>query len=222
MYLIILSVFILFLLFPNEVFLYSETILGKMIAVLIIIYCTYVNVIYGLFVCILVIWFYQSDMLNKFHSNYNEYFTTLPPLTPQVVYVPNQPDVDVQPILTTNALPLDKVYPEEISPVKKESEKIFRNENCSENLELMYKNNKIIHKEYISQVFPKISFLDDIPCNPCDDTCRFRLGKLNKEIELIPKDTRGNNTSIWEWAQSWFVEKNEPHEGVGYVSSYLS
>jgi hypothetical protein len=221
MYLIILSISILFLLFPNEIFLYSETILGKMMAVLIIIYCTYENVIYGLFMCIIVIWFYQSDMLDRFHYRYNEYFTTLPPLNPQVVYVPNKPEIDIQSLSITDNLSLDKVYPNEISPVKKESEKIFRNQHCSKELDVMYKTSKIIHKEDISQLFPEISFLDDIQCNPCDDTCRFRLGKINQEIELMPKDTKQNDNSIWEWAQSWFIDKNEPYVGVGYVASYL-
>jgi len=221
MFLIILSISILSLLFPNEILLYSETILGKMMAVLIIIYCTYENIIYGLFMCILIIWFYQSDMLDRFHYRYNEYFTTLAPLTPQVVYVPNKPEIDIQSISTTDNLSLDKVYPNQIPPVKKESEKIFRDQYCSEELDIMYKTSKIIHKENIAQVFPEISFLDDIQCNPCDDTCRFRLGKINQEIELIPKDTKHNDNFIWEWAQSWFIDKNEPYVGVGYVASYL-
>jgi len=223
MLLIIISIFLLFLLFPREMFLYSDTILGKIIAIVVILYCTYENVIYGLFACVVIIWFYQSDILDKFKYRYNEYFTNLVPLTPQLVYSVNNPEKDIHSIPTLDALSLEKVYSPELLPIKKESEQVFRNQYCSKELDLMYKNNKIIHKENIAQLFPEISFLDDIPCNPCDSTCKFKENKINKETELIPKQARGNEDDIWQWANSWFIQKNEPYEGVGSsIASYLS
>ena len=204
-------------------FLYSDTILGKIFAVLMIIYCTFENVIYGLFACVIIIWFYQSDLLHKFKHNYNEYFTNLVPLNPQLVYSVNHPEKDIQSIPTLDALSLDKVYSPELLPIKKESEQVFRNQHCSKELDIMYKNNKIIHKENIKQLFPELSFLDDIPCNPCDSTCRFKDSKMDKETELISKQTRGNEDSILQWTNTWFIQKNEPYEGVGSsIASYLS
>lgn len=211
MLLIVISIFLLFTLYPKETFLYSDTILGKMMAVFIIIYCTNENIIYGLFACILTIWFYQSDMLDTYKSRYTEHFS------PQAIYSPTEPDKNIQAIPILDPLPLDKVYPTELSPLKTESETIFRNQNCSEDLDVMYKNTKILRKENIQQLFPDISFQNDKVCNPCDSACRFR-----NEKELMSKSTKGNEDSIWEWATSWAIEKTEPYQGIGCVASYFS
>jgi hypothetical protein len=215
MLLIVLSLFLFFILFPNELFLYSDTILGKLMAVIIIIYCTYENIIYGIFACIVIIWFYQSDMLAQFNNRYSEYFS------PQVVYLPDKPNKDLQHLPALEELPLEKVYLQELPPLKKESEKVFRNQHCSEELNVMYNNSKIIHKENVKHFFPEISFLDEIPCNPCNKSCRFRLDKVTKECELTPKSARGNDTNIWEWATSWLPIKLEPYQGIGHVASFL-
>jgi hypothetical protein len=204
-------------------FLYSDTILGKIFAVLIIIYCTFENVIYGLFACVIIIWFYQSDLLHRFKYKYNEHFTNLVPLNPQLVYSVNNPEKDIQSISTLDALSLDKVYSPELLPIKTESEQVFRHQYCSKELDIMYKTNKVIHKENIKQLFPELSFLEDIPCNPCDSTCRFKDNKMDKETELIPKQSRGNEESILQWANTWFIQKNEPYAGVrSSIASYLS
>ena len=215
MFLIAISIFLLFTLFPKETFLYSDTILGKMMAILIIIYTTYENVIYGLFMCIFIIWFYQSDMLDRYKYRLDENFTSIP----QAVYSTKETDKDIQSIPTLDPLSLDKVYPTELSPLKTESEMIFRNQFCSEELDLMYKNTKILRKENIQSLFPEISFTNNEVCNPCDSTCRFR--KINKETELMSKSARGNDEGIWEWATSWFIGKTEPYQGIGYVASYF-
>lgn len=193
-------------------------------AIIIIIYSTYENVIYGLFTCIIVVWFYQSDMLDRFNYRYSEYFTNLPNLSPQAVYIPKntKKEIDIQSIPTLDALSLDKVYPDDLPPIKKESEEVFRSQNCSKELELVYKDTKIIHKDNVSQIFPEVTFIQEYMCNPCDPTCRFRIKKIDKEYELMPKYSKGNNDSILEWAKSWFIEKTEPFQGVGSsVASFL-
>jgi len=215
MLLIAISIFLLFTLYPKESFLYSDTILGKMMAICIIIYSTYENIIYGLFVCIIIIWFYQSDMLDRYKYKLDENFT----LIPQAVYSTKETNKDIQSIPTLVPLSLDKVYPTELSPLKTESETIFRNQFCSEELDLMYKNTKILHKENIQPLFPELSFANNNVCNPCDSGCHFR--KINKETELMSKSARGNDEGIWEWATSWFIGKTEPYQGIGYVASYF-
>lgn len=215
MFLIVISIFLLFTLYPKETFLYSDTILGKMMALFIIIYSTYENVIYGLFACIFIIWFYQSDMLDRYRIIVTETFS------PQAVYSPSSSsEKNIQSTPTLDPLPLDKVYPTELSLLKTESETVFRNQNCSEDLELMYKNTKILRKENIQSLFPELSFSNDNTCNPCDSSCRFR--KIENEKELMAKSARGNEDNIWEWATSWFIEKAEPYQGIGYVASYFS
>lgn len=218
MLLIVLSLSIFFLLFPNELFLYSDTILGKLMAVIIIIYCTYEHVVYGIFACILIIWFYQSDMLDRFNYRYSEYFSNI---SPQLVYLPDKPNKDIQHLPALEDLPLEKVYPLELPPLKPESEKVFRNQYCSEELDLMYKNSKIIHKENVKTIFPNISFFNETPCNPCDKNCHFQLDKVMTEEGLMSKNARGNDQTIWEWATSWLPTKLEPYQGIGQVASFL-
>jgi hypothetical protein len=199
MIVILLILFLLFLLYPKEMFLYGDSILGKLIAVSIIVYLTYENVIHGLFACICLIWFYQSDLLSK-HKLDTEAFTE---------QIPNPIPEDGSPKLET--------YDKETIPVHTESETIFRNQHCSPNLELMYKESKIIHPEMVSQIFPEVSFLDNITCNPCDPKCNIRVNQIEKEVELMPKQTRGI-----EWIEGWLPLKNNPFQGIGYVASYFS
>ena len=54
---------ILFLLFPSTFILQSNTILGKLISILLIIIYTNVHVLYGISVCLFVIFYYQSDYI---------------------------------------------------------------------------------------------------------------------------------------------------------------
>jgi len=153
-------------------------------------------------------------MLDMYNSRFTENFT------PQAIYSPTEPDKNIQSKPTLDPLPLDKVYPTELSPLKTETETTFRNQYCSEELDFIYKNTKILRKENIQQLFPDISFLNDKVCNPCDSTCRFR--KIDNEKKLMSKSARGNEDSIWEWATSWFIEKTEPYQGIGCVASYFS
>jgi hypothetical protein len=50
----------LFIFHSNEFIKYSDTVLGKLLAVLIIIYYTTIDTLIGLFVCVIIILFYQT------------------------------------------------------------------------------------------------------------------------------------------------------------------
>jgi hypothetical protein len=201
MIVILLILFLLFLLYPKEMFLYSDSILGRLVAISIIVFLTYKNVIHGLFACICLIWFYQSDILAKHKlETETEPFTELAPAP-----------------IVEKSLPKLDIYDQETIPLHSESETIFRNQHCSPNLELMYKESKIIHPEMVSQIFPEVSFLDNITCNPCDPKCNIRVTKIEKEAELMPKQTRGI-----EWIEGWLPLKSNPFQGIGYVASYFS
>ena len=56
---IILLIFLV--LFPTQFILESNTILGKLIAIFIIVLSTKIHFIYGLFLCLIIIFYYQSD-----------------------------------------------------------------------------------------------------------------------------------------------------------------
>ena len=201
-------------------FLYGDSILGKLVAISIIVYLTYENVIHGLFACISLIWFYQSDFLVK----QKELFTNLPTIE-QYSHknIDNSHNIPIKPDLETKAdlIHYEKyadAYPLQKILLKTESDTIFRNQNCDHKLELLYNNSKIIHPEMIPHIFPEVSFLDNIPCNPCDKKCNFSVSKIENETLLMPKDSKAD---IIEWAKSWLPNKNDPYQGIGYVASYF-
>ena len=60
---VILILLTVFLLYPENVVLFGHTILGKMIAVFLIIVATCLDVISGILVCLLVIFFYENSIV---------------------------------------------------------------------------------------------------------------------------------------------------------------
>ena len=124
--------------------------------------------------------------------------------------------------LTTQLTRFEKAYPYEIPPVQRENEAFLKHNYCTEDLELVYNHSKIIHPENIQHIFPEVNF-SDRPCNICDKNCSFEiksehLDKIILENELKSKPTRGN-ADILEWATSFFINKNEPFQGVGQNTS---
>jgi hypothetical protein len=218
MFVIILCLIILFILYPKESILHSDSILGKCIAILLITWFTYKNVMVGLFTCVLIIWFYQSDFLQRYQYLHSETFT---PIYPQNVY-DNKENI----ILSNNESKLEKyndAYPKDLKYMTTEADTVFRNQHCSKDLELMYKESKILHSETVSSIFPEISFANDIPCNPCDITCKIVVNKIDNEKELMPKYSKNNSDmSVLEWAFRWLPQKSEPFQGVdNNVASYF-
>jgi len=63
-----LILFYLFLANTDSMILFSTTYLGKLVAVMIIMFYSYIHWIYGLFICILVILFYQTDFIEGMQS----------------------------------------------------------------------------------------------------------------------------------------------------------
>jgi len=67
----------------------------------------------------------------------------------------------------------------------KAAEKNFRKNNCDNNT-LKYKGNTV-KNEMVQHVFPEIHF-EGVPCNPCDDKCKYDLieqeRKAQKEEEI--------------------------------------
>jgi hypothetical protein len=58
-------IIIIFLINRNAFIIYSNTILGKLIAIAVIIFYTAIDKIVGLFVCAIVIFYYQSDYVES-------------------------------------------------------------------------------------------------------------------------------------------------------------
>jgi hypothetical protein len=231
-YLLILLL-ILYLLFPTDFILQSNTILGKLFSIFIIIVYTNVHYLYGIIVCLFVIFYYQSDYLyNVIQSEnfqppslQNKKETMISQINPVFTSSSTLENIVENNKIENTGLELNKAYSKEKIPIQSESETIFRNQQCNENLELTYKKQIIHNKDRIPNIFPELQFVDnDKPCNPCDLSCPFVIKSSLELKERIGQSTRGKTSleEAMDWAYSFFVNKNEPFSGVDLnVASYV-
>jgi hypothetical protein len=72
---LILLIFV-FLSYPTEMNEFSHSFLGKFCVIVLIVYYTLQNIIYGLLFCIITIYYYQLDHTNKI-TEYTEGFSRM-------------------------------------------------------------------------------------------------------------------------------------------------
>ena len=203
-----IPILIIFFLFTaiKPFILFSNTILGKLLAVFVIIFYTFIDKILGLFVCSLVILFYQLDYVEGMVNI--EGYTSIDSEN----YLPDidnteesreKDDKNKYPKGMSAYRWMDYVDSPEnshITPSLRDKNRTeilsgrvniqdeFRKENCK-NGALMYKNNEV-RKDMAEFVFPELK-MNGIKCNPCDKTCSFSIveSKLKTEKELAPKSS---------------------------------
>jgi hypothetical protein len=196
--------------YSNMFVKFSFTILGKLIAILIIILYTKIDIAVGIFICGLIILYYQSDYVENMLN------------IDDVIDIDNIPnfdfddlsiDLDMGKNQPTN-FEDDGIYLLPIEPEKKKTrfskEKIrrqkkekrviekmsnqkdsiekFRKQYCNGN-ELKYKGISV-KKDMIEHVFPEINFFGK-SCSPCSNNCSFSIieSKLKTEEIMIPIST---------------------------------
>ena len=175
--------------YSNHMAMFSHTILGKLIAVLIIIFYTYLDKTIGLFICSIIILYYQSDNVENM-LNMNTELNTLEnmdnmgnnemidktSILDDIAYVPNK---------ETHGVSYTDIYKEQ-SPINYELEEQFRKQNCNGNV-LKYKEMKV-KNEMAQHVFPQMKQTNNSTCNPCDKKCHFSIieSKIETEIEMKP------------------------------------
>lgn len=175
--------FLLYVLFPDAFGNVSKHPLGKLIAVFAISLYTYYDMTQGLVICLLVILYYQQEMesfISKSGVNYHEYMPK-PAKKETIAQFENNLDRDFT--------HMDEAYPQNLPPIKKESEAIFRKERCVES-KVQHKN-QTLKNHLVTHVYPELNFRDG-ECNPCDPTCHFTvLSKQTVENKLKPTSTKG-------------------------------
>lgn len=174
----IILLFLLMSQFKN-VAKYSHTVLGKLISILIIIFYTYLDKIVGLFVCGIVILYYQcfnktvENMLNIDIDDINSIVD---------FDLPDSIEIDDGLYLTSNKnikkevmTDYNELYGKDTKFEKKCDEDViddFRKKSCDKGF-LKYKNMKI-KTEMAEHVFPELKFTN-ATCNPCEKMCDFSL-----------------------------------------------
>jgi hypothetical protein len=196
-----IPIILIFLLlsYSDDVALFSHSILGKLISIIIIIYYTILDKYIGLLVCLIIILYYQSDYvenllnINKYNSLEN--FSILNNSCNCENPKPLQEAKNEFKIEDNESMILKKyenyenykeLY-EEIEPINSDTQDTFRTENCSSKGTLQYKDMEV-KNDMAGQIFPELNFKDQ-PCNPCSKTCNFSIieSKIKTEDELKPK-----------------------------------
>jgi len=161
----------LFATYPVEFVLFSNTILGKLVAVFIIIHLAQTDPIYGLFACMTFLYYYQTDYVDGIQDingqNIYEFFQDV------------SPSQDVAQDVAQDVLQ-------------------FQTDYCDMG-KLKYKEYEIKH-DMAHHVFPEINFHSST-CNPCQNTCKYTIvQKLDMEDKLAPKASNWNMSAYHYFA----------------------
>ena len=193
---------ILYYFYPLEFVGISHTVLGKLIAIFLIVLYSFKHIVFGFFLCILFVWYYQveADYLFKEGFDKSEY---LPKRACKKKSHSFAPDLD------ESQTKYHKAYPDQLKPIKKESEAIFRQSHCKKS-NIQHKNMNV-RAENVPHVFPQFKFSQK-PCNPCSETCRFEVQKQETQKILEPIETRG---SLVDTIQAIIPDAGNPFVGTG-------
>lgn len=169
----------LFLKSPKKFAQLSNGVLGKLLAVIIILFYVSIDKIYGVFVCVLIIFYYQSDFMEKMCEGYENGSHTLEPMIESMIDLSNieipkdgnilyGPDLEKSQETFEN---LEDAYPEmddDKAPTEKEER--FCKVHCK-NGHLINKG-QVVNPEMAEHVYPIKS---KNRCNICDPTCKFKV-----------------------------------------------
>jgi hypothetical protein len=181
--------------YPKTAIKFSHSILGRFIAVSIIIFYSSLDKYLGLFVCGLVIFYYQMDYVEGMVAAMNENFDNLV-TSASSIDIPTAIS-DTKDTLTTllnNSYKQFTYYADlykdhPITRPANKQEETFKKENCDTEGNLIFKNS-IINLEMIEYLFPEIKFSKN-KCNPCDNNCQYSIleKKLITEEKIKPIST---------------------------------
>jgi hypothetical protein len=189
----------------------SHTVLGKVVAIGLILLYSFFDIVSGILVCALVILYYQTDYVESFagHEDIKEEQTEgLTIIKDEVLIVGEistpikntQVEGHEEVLSSTPGEALEDAYPLkpkiiiDITTDKKISD--FRKKHCSKG-HLTHKE-QVINPEMAEHVFPEIKQGDFHKCNVCDPSCRFDIinsqsDKLIKAEENLMKPKSSND-----------------------------
>jgi hypothetical protein len=144
-----IAVILFFAFDPSKFTFFATTCLGRLFAVISIIYYTHLNYLHGLLICVVIILFYQTNHIRLLHK--------LEGFAPS--YSMSEYDSLYKPeSLDTNNDAIAKEH--------------FRKEHCDGN-QLLFKQHKV-RSESVPCVFPEVKFTGR-PCNICDRNCSVSI-----------------------------------------------
>jgi Ca2+/Na+ antiporter len=163
----------------------SHSILGKLFAVMLILYYTRMHFLFGTLCCFVVIIYYMLT------ENVEEGFRSDAVVETSTVDKLKTSEETVQ--FNTDHLILDK--PKEVTGIItidqfNDAKEEFIREKCKNGV-LMYKDLPV-KTEMADHVYSEIKFNKSNKCNPCDRTCDYNIveAKLKTQEAMTPKRSR--------------------------------
>ena len=183
--------------YTREFAKFSHTILGKALAVILILFYLKMDKIIGILVCVLVIFYYQTDYVESFNNMLNndekEEGMAENDDDGSENYENEEKDESMEDFDT-----LENAYPENN----------LGNENSIDTFRKTYcKNGHLLHKgqyvppEMAEHVYPEIKQKDFHKCNICDANCDVEIinKRLIDEADIkTPKSSNDLFDTVWE------------------------
>ena len=201
----------------------SRSVLGKLFSIIVIIFYTKMNKLYGVFVCVAFILFYQltepnvvEGMKSKKKSKKSKPASTSSkpddetansddaskPAT-AATNEPEEPDEPEEPEGFENYQSLYPVISKEDFNTAKDE---FIKEKCKNGI-IMY-NDMPVKPEMVDHIFSEINFTTKAKCNPCDRTCAYSIIESKLEIEeALGKPKHSND--FFDYFKSFFEPKRD-------------
>jgi hypothetical protein len=192
---------------------FSHTVLGKAFSVILILFYVKLDFLSGLFVCALVIFYYQSDYVESFNNMLNEGFTDESKKTHNEDTAKEQQQEQSDEAKEKNKISISENFeilsdaypsnPNSINPKTcKNAVLNFRKKHCK-NGHLIDKG-QIIKPEMAEHIYPEIKLSGKSEfnkCNICNSDCDFEI--INKRIldetDLInPKSSNDMFEKVWD------------------------
>jgi len=208
----IIAIF-LFACFPHNMIELSETSLGKLFFVCIIVYYAMVDPVYGIFACAIVILYYHLDLyknLISVHRDtlYSDNSTIYESMQnndskclkfkPSIEsFISGESDIYSY---TPHSETVD-FYESEFLKGNRKKELLdnFRRTNCDDKGRLNSKGGGAVHKEMADHVFREVQFPNNsAKCNPCDESCEFSIIEERIAQEENLRSTASNDEPI-DW-----------------------
>lgn len=164
----------------------SHSILGKLFAVMLILYYTRMDFVYGTVCCAIVIGYYQQTEVEGFNQDKLEEKEDKKEKEEKEVAAEdgtNLPGMDESAALESFESSIITV--DQFNVAKDE----FIKEKCKNGI-LMYKDFPV-KSEMADHVYGEIKYNGKNKCNPCDRTCNYNIIEAKQETEkkLVPKSS---------------------------------
>jgi len=194
--------FFLFFIYPDDMLRFSYSYLGRFLSVALIIFYTSIHIIYGAFICAVIILYYQSDVVEGMmffenpEFNASSYYSVEKPCNKVLTVNGEIMEEPKKQINNHNSLeiydfiidpPDDIVIDIENTGLSEDfsytGRDIFRKKNCKNGQ--LYHLSQPIKSEFADIIFPELKFNNDATCNPCDPMCNYSIIDNRLETEEL-------------------------------------